>query len=415
MIQELGKWGRVIAGCLLVFALCAAAVTAHAGDSAPPYAASAEKRAAASEALKEIDVLLKQASEITGLPIRRSVKSAISTKEEVQRYIRQRVIETSGSRQSRAQELALKKFGLLPADFELEDALVKLLAEQAAAYYDPRRKQIYIADWTPVTMQRPAIIHELTHALQDQQVDLDQFLDEKKLNDDEQMARVSVVEGGAVLVMMEYMLSSTGLKIEAIPNLEETVREATVAEINKFPVYAAAPLYLRETLLFPYTAGMQYVRVQIEKQGKSAYAAALKNPPRSTAEVMHPDREVKLAGAELRPPEVTPLPAGYSLLGDGVLTELDLQILLKQYAGEETAREIAPNWRGFRYAIYENGKNHAAFLVHRSRWADGKAATDFADAYRKVLAGKGEKDAQLLVESDTVTVKEGVPGTGASQ
>ncbi len=393
---------------ILVALACSVAAPVYPADKAAPHAPSAEKRAAAPEALKEVDALLKRTGEITGLPVLRPVKSAIASREEIQRYIRGRLQETTTPGKLRAQEVALKKFGLLPPDFELEAFTVKLLAEQATAYYDPRRKQFYIADWTPVALQRPAIIHELTHALQDQHVGLDNFLQQDDLSQDEQMARAAVIEGGGVLAMMEYILSLAGMKKETFPNLDEAVTSATTAEINKFPVYAAAPFYLRESLLFPYTAGMQYVRWLVEKQGKTGYAAALKNPPRSTAEVLHPGRAVAPAN-DLRPPEVSPLPPGYKLLDSDVLGELDVRILLQQHAGEETSRSLAPAWRGFRYAVYENESRSAAFLTHRSRWENAGAAAAFADAYRKVLAAKGEKNAQVQIEADTVTVHEGVP------
>lgn len=395
-------------GFFLLAALLAAVMVApaRAADDGL-HAASPEKRAAANAALKEIAGLLKQASETTGLAIRRPVKSAVAGKEETYKYIRSRLSETATPQKLRAQGMALKKFGLLPAGFELESFMVKLLTEQATAYYDPQHKQIFISDWTPMTLQRPAIIHELVHALQDQHIGLDAFLQQKGLNQDEQMARAAVVEGAGVLAMMEYIIASTGMKRAAFPNLDDFVSTATAAEINKFPVYTAAPLYLRESLLFPYTAGMRYVRWRVDKEGKGGYASALKNPPRSTADVLHPGED--RSANDLQAPEVSPLPAGYALLDTDMLGELDVSILLKQFLGEETARSLAPAWRGLRYALYENGARTSAFLVHRSRWQDAEAAGAFAEAYRKVLAKKGEKNAQVEVERDTVTVREGVP------
>ncbi len=378
------------------------------GSDGPDNQSWPQKRAAATDALKEVDELLKQASQITSLPIRHPVNSAIAGQQEIHSFIAERVKETTGSDRLHAQEMALKKFGLLPADFALGPSLISLLSEQAAAFYDPRRRQIFIADWTPISLQRPAIVHELTHALQDQQVGLDGFLEAPELNSDEQMARSAMVEGTAVLAMMEYMLSGAGLKPDALPNLDETMASATAAEINKFPAFAAAPLYLRETLLFPYTAGMQYVRALVRKQGKAAYLAALKNPPRSTAEVLHPDAPAPAVPTGLQPPDVPPLPPGYKLLDKDVLGELDVRILLKQYLGEKAAGQIAPGWRGLRFAVYENPQTGAAFLVHRSAWKDPQAAGSFAEAYRRILIAKGEKDARVEVSGATVAVWEGV-------
>jgi len=398
---------RVFLGLLLAMLLWAATATAR-GE--PLYSAAAQNRAAAAAALQEVDELLNKASQITGLPVRRPVSSALADRESIRRYIRQRLKEAAGAEKLRAQEVALKKFGLLPPDYDLQSATEQLLTEQAAAYYDPKHQQIYIADWMPVELQRPAIVHELTHALQDQQVGLDQFLEDKKLNQDEQMAREAVVEGGAVLAMMDYLLA--GLGVDALPNLDEMMAVAAAAEIQTFPVYASAPLYLRESLLFPYTVGMQYVRGLVQARGKAGYAESLRSPPQSTAEVLHPDARGRVTPAGLQPPEPSPLPAGYSRLITDVLGELDVRILLQQYAGEETARQVAAGWRGLRFAVYENKGRTSAFLVHRSRWANAAAAEAFAAAYRKVLEGKGQKNARIQVQGDTVAIYEGVPQAG---
>ena len=68
----------------------------------------------------------------------------------------------------RRSELVLKKFGLLPRDFNLETFLVALLREEVAGYYDPKTKTVNLLDWVPIEEQEPVMAHELTHALQDQ-------------------------------------------------------------------------------------------------------------------------------------------------------------------------------------------------------------------------------------------------------
>ncbi len=393
---------------LLAVALLLPGAAGWAQDRDGPPVATAQRRTAAAEALKEVDDLLKKTSEITGMPILHPVKSAVAGKDEIERYIRGRLKETITPEKVRAQELALKKFGLLPADFELETFLIQLLTEQAAAYYDPQRKEIFIADWTPLALQRPAIVHELTHALQDQQTPLDDFLQDDRISQDEQVARQAVVEGGAVLAMMQYMFAMAGMQAD-VSRMGELVASATNAELKKFPVFSAAPLYLREGLLFPYTAGMQYMSRLVDKQGKKGYVDALKNPPRSTAEVLHPGRPAPSDSGDVKAPDVQPMPAGFKLLDSDVLGEFDVRVLLKQYAGEETALKVAPAWRGFRYALYENEGRTATFLAHRSRWQDAAAAAAFAAAYHKVLAAKRDSSARVTVAADTVSVIEGLP------
>ena len=75
-------------------------------------------------------------------------------------------------------EIVLKKFGLLDRDFDLKPFLLALLKEQIAAYYDPKEKIINLLDWVSVDEQKSVLAHELTHALQDQHVNLDKWSDQ---------------------------------------------------------------------------------------------------------------------------------------------------------------------------------------------------------------------------------------------
>ncbi len=119
-------------------------------------------------------------------------------------------------------ELVLKKFGLLPKDFNLQTFLVGLLEEQVAGYYDSKTKTVNMLDWVEPDLQRPVLAHELTHALQDQSFGLDKWLkkdsedlDTKKnltaddiTKDENSEARQAVVEGQAMVVLLDYMLAA---------------------------------------------------------------------------------------------------------------------------------------------------------------------------------------------------------------
>jgi hypothetical protein len=373
-----------------------------------------DNRSAAEQALAAVDEIIVQVSKITGLKIKEPVKSAVVSREQIRGYIQERMRQTTTPERLRAQQVALQKFGLLPPGFQLEQFVVDLLAEQATAYYDPRRKQFYLSDWAPLELQKPAIAHELTHALQDQYIDLDQFLQKDGMNQDEQMARVAVVEGQGVLAMMEYMLGGRGEKTSDYPNLSEYVAQATMAETSKFPVFAAAPAYLRESLLFPYTVGLSYVKAmsgKLGKEGQDLYAALLDRPPRSTYEVLHPG-SAPLPPAE---PGTPPVPAealaGFRKLDTNVLGELDLMVLLKQMLSQDEARAITPGWRGLKYDVFENDKG-GVILAHRSVWKDAATARAFYDAYRRIVIKKGgEAETRSAIRDNIVDFVEGIRPT----
>ena len=68
--------------------------------------------------------------------------------------------------------MVLKKFGLLDRDFHLRPFMISLLTEQVAGFYDNKTKTVNLLDWIRPEEQKPVLAHELTHALQDQKVDL---------------------------------------------------------------------------------------------------------------------------------------------------------------------------------------------------------------------------------------------------
>jgi hypothetical protein len=387
-----------LAACLLTLALAAPAQEKqdlHASEAA--------------QALAAVDEILQQVSHITGLPVKHKVQGEVVSREQIRDYIARRMKDTTSSEQLRAQEVACIKFGLLPEGFKLEKLLIELLTEQAAAFYDPKTKKIYLSDWISLDVQKPAIAHELTHALQDQHTDLDNYMDNKTMNQDEQAARQAVVEGEGVLAMMDYMLAPMGTKAADMPNLAQMVESASQAETAKFPVFGSAPAYLKDGLMFPYTSGLAYSQAKSKIYGANVYAALLDHPPHSTHEIMHPDAPA-VPAVELQAPEI-PAAArtGYKKLDSNVLGEFDIFVLLKQELNEEVAKAVAPLWRGFRYEVYENAAGQV-LLAHRSQWKDANSAQAFAEAYRRVIAKKAfpGEDNRVDVHGETVDVIEGL-------
>src|SRR6202521_997375 len=174
----------------------------------------------AEELFHDVDQILQSASKDTGLPIKKEVKRRLTSRDEVVAYLEKSMAEDKDAQRLRRSELVLKKFGLLPRDFDLGAFLVALLREQIAGYYDPKTKTVNLLDWVDVAAQRPVLAHELTHALQDQSFNLDKWmrkgdvdLDTKKnpnardvQNDETPEARQAVAEGQAMVVLVDIIL-----------------------------------------------------------------------------------------------------------------------------------------------------------------------------------------------------------------
>src|SRR5262249_62202808 len=132
-------------------------------------------------------------------------------------------------------------------DFNLANFYADLLAEQAAAYYDPRAKRMVLANWLTPDLRRDALAHELVHALQDRLIDLDRFLGATPDHGDEALARQALVEGEAVALSQDLGLRRDGRDFAALPDLDDLprpIRSSTTGPVLERPpafVRASAP------------------------------------------------------------------------------------------------------------------------------------------------------------------------------
>ena len=171
----------------------------------------------AKELFRSIDDILRFASERTGLPILHPVKKKMATRDEVAKYIKDRLKEQGSSERFDHSALPLKKLGLLPRNFNLREYMLGLYQEQVEGWYDSHNKTVYLLDWVEPDVQKPVMAHELVHALQDQNFGLEKWLNVAKDSKDDtaqialeeaRAARQAVVEGQAMLVLFDYELSA---------------------------------------------------------------------------------------------------------------------------------------------------------------------------------------------------------------
>ncbi len=167
----------------MLWPLCAFAASPSSTQSSPQ---TAEKPKSESRITPEqaqqlfalVDQLLKFSSDETGLPIKGTVKRQMTTRTAVESYLTEKFDEDEDAKRMQRSEIVLKKFGLLERDFNLKPFLLSLLKEQIEAYYDPKTKTVNLLDWVSMDEQKPVLAHELTHALQDQHVNLDTWSDQ---------------------------------------------------------------------------------------------------------------------------------------------------------------------------------------------------------------------------------------------
>jgi hypothetical protein len=431
MSKQLGinrqSWTRTAAACLLALTVVACAPHALAQNT-PPQAAPASPQASGKKEAEKppthitpdqakqlfalVDELIKFSSQESGLPIKSQVKRRITSRAEVEAYLKGKFDEDQGAKRMQRDEIVLKKFGLLDHDFELKPFLLALLTEQVEAYYDAKTKTVTMLDWVDVDDQKPVLAHELTHALQDQRVDLDKWDDQTPddvsltasadsdhlAKDELDTARDAVVEGQATAVMMDYMLKPMGKSLVKDPEVMDLVQQQ-MSSTDSSPVLARAPLLLSESLLFPYRDGVSFEQDVWMDQGQvAAFAGTLDRPPSSSWEIMNP-REYEKKSTPVVPllPNIHPLlDKQYKPYDIGQVGQLDLHILAGIFGGPEAARDLTPAWNGGLYwagqrlnaTPAEQSTTGSLALFYLSAWKTEAAAQAFAQMYANQLGRK---------------------------
>jgi uncharacterized protein DUF955 len=324
------------------------------------------------------------------------------TKEKVNEFLKKRVKDTTTPEEIRVEELTLKKFGLVPPDFKLADSTVQLLTEQAAAFYDYDKKRLFVTETTSPETQEPVLAHELSHAIADQNFNLAHFIRQGRKSDDGATARMAVMEGQATWLMSEYLAHRLGQSLRSSPDLVKMMSRLSQAG-GHYPVFDQAPLYLRLTLIFPYTEGMVFQNEVIARDGEEGFAEVFKRAPISTQQILHPQKyfdNVEPTRPGLPDPH---LPSGYKSLVSGTLGELDQEVILQQFTDKARADELAPHLRGSAFALLETKKRDRDVLLYAAEWDTEAAARDYFAAYRQAMAKKWKKMDVATEAADSLT------------
>jgi hypothetical protein len=251
----------------------------------------------------------------------------------------------------------------------------------------------------------PVLAHEMVHALQDQYVDLDSLMRANQAANDRATAAQSALEGHATLAMLEWQLARmTGgtIGLDALPSFaslpEDALMEAAGLEM---PALASAPRLIRESLVFPYLGGLEFVRARWKAEGGTRFAPLGDEMPVSTEQVIHPERAF---GPERDEPVVLTFagaiaPGRREVHSDG-LGELETRIWLQEHLDDrEKAEAGAAGWDGDRYRLTDGIDGEVLTWV--TAWDSTEEADEFASAARDVAAERRQREPgrRLDVES----------------
>jgi hypothetical protein len=351
----------------------------------------------------EIEKMSTDLEEMTGLRFSKKVPAAIIDKGQLRKFLDERIDVAIKPADLRAEELTLKMLGLLPQEYDLRAGTVEMLTEQAAAFYDYKKKKLFILQGEDNGGQQIALVHELAHALADQNFHLDKYIQDNGLNDDSATARMAVMEGQATWLMTAYMQRGLTGKVGGKPEVPEAVldlmRRTVELGAKQYDVFSKAPLYIRESLLFPYTAGISFQDAVFRKFGQEAFREVFVRAPSSSQQILHPEKYLTK-----QEPVLPPAPHAdkqFRKLAEGTLGDFDLRVLLEPPAGKERATELASHLTGSRYLLSEHKTERYPVLSVTSAWDSPDQARMFFDLYRQAIQNKS-KAFQPETESETL-------------
>ncbi len=375
---------------ILAYACLASSIALGASDETPaPSSPQAEP-------FDRIDTFLEDLRGIMRMGPRRPVRAKTISKARFLALYERRMREQQNPRELHGEELFLRLFGLVPDDFDYQKTVLDLMSEQAWALYDFKQRVLYLSEWAPADAREFAVVHELVHAIDDQNFNLRKYVEGAKQSEG-QLARLAVVEGQASWVMTEWVMRQSGRSLEGNRMLAITTATATRFEAEQFPVYESTPLYFREILIFPYTDGFLFQHDMIERFGTEGFKRVFRQPPQTTQQVLQPDLYLKgTVPAPPEPPGVT-LSRGFKRVYEGTFGQLDHRILLEHHLGPGDRTELLDKWNGGQFEVFENKRTRDAVLKYAVRWADSEAASEFYQLYRQICERKW--DGLELVDS----------------
>jgi hypothetical protein len=292
-----------------------------------------------------------------------------------------RVGNATAAAPTAADSLVVRAFGLGIA--KPSHVAASTAADRYAGLYDFRTHELFVrrADERKV---EGILVHELVHALQDQHFGLIGGGDDAE--PDEALAIRALYEGDALLIRERFAAA------RANENESEFLERATAA-IRSLPpadvaravgaserVLGASP-ERRDEALFPYLGGLRFAWALHRDGGTPALDRAFARPPKSTMEILHPEKYLRMQRAQAV--EEPTVPENALRVGAGTLGELRTGLVISRCGGR--GRAGALGWEGDRFVVWTDGggRSHLSWTIV---WDGQESATVFAHELERARA-----------------------------
>ncbi|HYC58702.1 MAG TPA: hypothetical protein VEK79_03975 [Thermoanaerobaculia bacterium] len=321
---------------------------------------------------------------IRGKAFLHDVKNVSIDRADLSKHLREQMVKST--------PYSLEEWGTLLRALQLVDAdskdlvpkLLALYEAQVLAFYDPHSHTYYsikqlpklpesatkLAD--PKTLEEMVMVHELTHALQDQHFKLGDKEKALMKDTDANLAYHAVLEGEAVLVMVAHILGKSGIDFNEVVKDDAMLGLITSAAQAEQMIDPATPKYFAEMLKFPYLEGLKFVIAAYRRGGWKELDRIHADPPRTTREILHAD---EYFARTFKPRAFDPAKPANAISTEH-LGEFHWRFLV----GADNAR----GWVDDRVIVGRDGK-----VDVQTTWESPERAAAFAKAYDAFLKKRG--------------------------
>jgi hypothetical protein len=280
----------------------------------------------------------------------------------------------------------LNVMGLLPKAIDVEQAVGDAEDAGVVGVYFPRQKRLLVSGHDQTPFVREVLVHELTHALDDQYFDLGRA-DIGLHNDEALQSWTALAEGDATSVEKQYL--------ESLPAAE---RQQAEQERNGIASAGGTPSAIDDLLSYPYIGGLHFVDELRRTGGNKALNAAFRNPPTTSEQILRPDHFL----SHDVPALVTkPTPQGPAV-GRGVFGVLNLGLLLSTSLDGPALRSALDGWDGDHFVAWTEPAGGTCLAVNVANDSPA-AAAKLADAFHQWL--DHNPAGTVAVNGDTVTMQ----------
>lgn len=376
----------------------------------------------------------KTVEKVRGVPFRGTVASALLPEKDLAKVLDKKLVEDLPTTFERY-AASLVAIGLIEHQPDLQKRITRLYARQVAGFYDPKEKKFYIVPErasesgvslpglgvdTASLMIETLLTHELTHALQDLQLDLKRRIQDLKESSDASLALEAFLEGEATVVMTEALVAQLpeGSRDLLGPDTISSLVSSLSSSTSAIEGSAGVPEFFVKELVFPYAAGTAYIQHIKSAGGWAAVDEAYRHLPETTSEVLHPGKDFgsRLRLSAIDRPDKRDLPPGATILYSDVFGEWILKVLLERAGAGESAALLAADRQDDQVVFFETprGETKTVGFVWRVRCGSPTGALSLADALGPLYGSRAlPARPAIRVYRDIVEVSRGGRATPA--